>query len=707
MIPQLVEATENPVEVIIDGRQVELPFIIQDGVSYVSLRELVSELDGTVIWNEDLKQINLYSKYGQEMIIDLKRNRIFKESLWRNISLLLEEGRTYYPLREITNLLGMQVDWDDIEKQIHIFTLVRYTPSQSIVEEMLFHDFSFEGNQVNYSLNGAQLTMELNGDIKDIQLLEQSEQSDMMERRYGLFWEIEEEHLAHIVLTVRQLPDGNTIIFTEGYSPIDVTLKQFVKVEDHSKLAHYYLGDFFIHQERGEMRKLIKSSPVEIEIEVEVAVEVESGNSYSWFFIQGEEDLTLRQQEQVEILNRSKHAHRSVWWLTPRGSNRGVTEEYLNDWEIRLFFYNLQATTPTLIMDSYKQNTHPLFKAILDNAAFTLMIIQGEDGFWRTPPNVAYLNRAFSLGEEFIDTRLSADAAIFLTNYYELFGGEEVLHKATQFTNYFLLHDQRNDIYKLGEGRLYPDYFAERQRIKSLVSLNHALHEVNYLLILAEVTNNPEYLYQAKLMLEGIQASEQDWVDSDGDLYYALNYRGEYYAKDYVFITYRDLLVTKGLLLRHGLSYPSIDNLFAQKHAYLQQDIYPDFEADLSFKKVYDTFILNKPVLGSMFLATSLDIQKEWDSKHYAIGAFHWLTGISQLEELGHTLALNPTQKYVIVDLKDSLIILDSYPSDIRLDDNGGIIIENGDRENKLILLTPGSRITEKLMPEEIYIVKE
>lgn len=698
----MVLSTNKPIEVTVDGAPVEMPFIVQEGVSYVSLRALVEALHGYVMWNEESKLIDLYTAYNQKMIIDIDRKRILKESLWRNIPIILEEGHTYYPLRQIVNLMGKEVEWDGQGKKIYIFNQLRYDASKSISTKIAFHDLALEGNQVVFSFNGARLFMEIEGQAKDILLLEESEIDGIKEKKYGLFWEVKESRLAHVVLTVRELPDGNRMIYTEGYSPSTVQLKQYVQVQNKNELNRFYWGDIFFYQDRGDMRKLNKFEHVDNEMKVELL----AGESFSWFFVQGQEDLTFQQKDQTDAWERSMYKHRSVWWMTPQGTNRGVPEPYLNEWEFGLYFYNLQATTPQLIMDMHKQNPHPLYKAVIDNAAFTLMKTQGEDGFWRTTPNVAYLNRAFGLGENFIDTRMSADASIFLLDYYHLTGNQEALAKAAAFGNYFTLHDNRRQIYHLGEGRIYPDYFAERQRSKPLVSLNHVMHEVNYLLLMADATNNATYAYHANEMLEGVQASKQNWITEDGDLFYALNHNGEYYGEDYIYITYRDLLATKSFLLRHKLNYPSIDELFDQKHQFLKQRLWVHYEANLSFKRVFETFDRIKSEVGSLFLATPLEMKMEDNFAHYAIGAFHWVTGISELQGLGHTVSLDPAQKYFVADLKDNMVIMNSYPSDIRLDENGAIVIENGDQENRVILLTKEAQAVKEIMPGEEYIVR-
>ncbi|WP_025027175.1 copper amine oxidase N-terminal domain-containing protein [Caldalkalibacillus mannanilyticus] len=693
-IPGVVHSTNKPILVVVDGAAIDIPFILEQGTTYVSLRSLVTTLDGTLDYRSAEQQIELRTKYKQKMVVDLKRNRILKEGLWREISILNRDGHTYYPLKQLVELFGKEVDWEPKSREVHIFQKVRLDPAQSIAKMISYHNLALEGDKVTYTHNDTVLSMYIEGKIKDITFLGEQKLDNMVEKKYAIFWQ-QPTKLAHLILTVRELPEGNVAVFTEGYTPGKASVELEVRTAEEKK---YYWGNLFIHENRGYMRQLNEVVPSHSTF----TKELRAGKSFDWFFFASREDLTFTQHAHLDVWNSSKTKHRSVWWLTPQGANRGVPEPYLQEWENGLFFYNLQASTPQLLMDMYKQNPHPLIKIALDNAAFTLMVQQGEDGFWRTEPNVAYLNRAFGLGENFIDTRMSADASIFLLDYYELYGSDKALEKAKNFTNYFKINDQEKQYYELGEGRFYPDYYSEIQHGKPLVSLNHVLHEVNYLLLLSDLMNISDYTHHTKLMLQGIEYSKENWITPEGDLYYALNNRGEYYAQDYVYITYRDLMVTKSLLLREKTYAPAIEQLLQTKHEYLQKGQWMHYETDLSFEKVYNTFDQISLSLGSLFLATPLQFEHNGNAHHYALGAFHWLTGATQLEWGIHTQDLDENQKYFMIDLKDQLVILNQAPKDLFLNETGQRVIVNGEQENQMIILDRAKRII-NLEPNVVY----
>jgi hypothetical protein len=361
------------------------------------------------------------------------------------------------------------------------------------------------------------------------------------------------------------------------------------------------------------------------------------------------------------------------------------------------------------LIDAYKQSPHPLLKIFLDNAMYTLVKQQGSDGFWRTKPNAAYLNRAFGLGGRFIDTRMSADASIFLLDYYYQFGSSVALEKAAAFARYFAIHDQNNQYYQLGEGRLYPDYFSERQRRKPLVSLNHVLYEINYLLMLDDIKPQPAYRAAVHNMLKGLEASKNFWIAEDGDLYYALNHEGTYYGRDYLYITYRDLWVTKSLLLRHRLASPAVDELLKVKHAFLQA--HPErnsfYETDLSLKRVFETFDQEVSENGNTFLATPVQIHYGEVGKHVGFGAFHWITGAIKLDLGYRTIDLLADNKYMMIDLKDTLIVMDAPSEDIFLNERLEVVLQNGEQINHVLLIHEGELIEVLLDEKEFFTISQ
>jgi len=110
-----------------------------------------------------------------------------------------------------------------------------------------------------------------------------------------------------------------------------------------------------------------------------------------------------------------------------------------------------------LLIEALQHSDSRLIEDFIHNAKFSLFAMQGEDGFWRTELSAAYLNRAYKLGPNFIDTRFSVDASLFLVKYGLMFNDDEAVNKGKQFKNYFKMIDDQGLSYRYGEGRLYPD----------------------------------------------------------------------------------------------------------------------------------------------------------------------------------------------------------------------------------------------------------
>ncbi|OWZ84625.1 hypothetical protein [Natranaerobius trueperi] len=88
-------------------------------------------------------------------------------------------------------------------------------------------------------------------------------------------------------------------------------------------------------------------------------------------------------------------------------------------------------------MDFTKITGDNLFRPFLINSAYTLMNRQNEDVFFRTEVQADYLNNAYGIKENFIDTRMSADASIFLVDVGKEYNNENIIKRGKEYLNYF------------------------------------------------------------------------------------------------------------------------------------------------------------------------------------------------------------------------------------------------------------------------------
>ena len=125
-----VYAVENYVNVVIDGEKVNTPDIVIDGTTYLGLRALAEALGYTVEWDDDSKVAILTSggdvNLGNDKIekgtteelepiyiLNNYVNAIFIDGEPVMVKNIVRSGRTYLGLRDMGELLGYTVDWDD------------------------------------------------------------------------------------------------------------------------------------------------------------------------------------------------------------------------------------------------------------------------------------------------------------------------------------------------------------------------------------------------------------------------------------------------------------------------------------------------------------------------------------------------------------------------------------------------------------------
>lgn len=89
-----------------------------------------------------------------------------------------------------------------------------------------------------------------------------------------------------------------------------------------------------------------------------------------------------------------------------------------------------------------------MLEDIVHNAAYTLIQNQDKDGFWYSGISVSYLNKSYQLGPEFIDTRMSVDASLFLLRYGQMFDNEKAIKCGMNFKNYFYMLKDEGLSYK-------------------------------------------------------------------------------------------------------------------------------------------------------------------------------------------------------------------------------------------------------------------
>ena len=122
-----IQATTIPI--YIQGKQVkpDTPPILQNNRTFVPIRYIAESFGAKVNWNEQIQQVTIDS--GNTHIVLHIGNRIAQKNgtdIELDVAPFLKNDRTYVPLRFISEALGHYVDWDATEQAVYIDTDAMY-----------------------------------------------------------------------------------------------------------------------------------------------------------------------------------------------------------------------------------------------------------------------------------------------------------------------------------------------------------------------------------------------------------------------------------------------------------------------------------------------------------------------------------------------------------------------------------------------------
>ena len=204
----------------------------------------------------------------------------------------------------------------------------------------------------------------------------------------------------------------------------------------------------------------------------------------------------------------------------------------------------------------------------------TLIETQNSDGFWGTDPMAVGLYNNYKVGAGFFDTRWDTEAALSLLRGYREYNEPQFLKAANKFAQFYCDFAVSNAYQTKNEGLLVYDYgFNSTPGIKTHVSLNHLLSEMNFLLEMYSSTAKYKYLQVAKSILTGVSDTAEGWVNNEtGDLFYGYYGDGKYDVEDYPTLTLDDLRYAQVLITTlYYIEDPSIKMLTDIKEEYLMK----------------------------------------------------------------------------------------------------------------------------------------
>lgn len=650
----------------IDGDQTKQIYIIQkNNKVYIPLCTIANCLGINTEWDGKTNTITLTYPNQRQVKINLKSKKFYKEALWNSLGVIVYEGTTYVLKDDLESLIERKTGWDDQTNTFYVYMYVHPQQGYSVLKVLPYEGFQIKRNTIFFNVETLpQASWKLNGELRDFRLINHTKQSNIEEVQYAAFYKTDEGLNNQLLITQRKLPNGDQIIFIKGYAPKEDQVLEYKATPSdriYGSAAYHYI-------DHGPLHTLLAEEPYRHH----QRLTIKAGESLDQWYLFSRESLAVQDIYIKRAWEVSENYHKTNTWVTAEGTHRRTPVAYQDKkkyYNKNINNINLQASVPMLLLETLQVKHHRLLEDVVHNAKFTLVKWLGRNRFWHAGLDAAYLNRAYGLGRNYIDTRMSVDASLFLIRYGLMFDDQEAIEKGKQFKQYFLMLKEKGLTYQLNGGYLYPDYFSERQKKKTLVSLNHALYEMNYLYTLYHWLGDAEAKQLADEMLRFIHHSANRWITANGDFYYALSPEGKYYGKDYVNITYMDLFVTQSILHYAGLEDPVIQQLFKQKGKYLDQIKSPLYESHLHMDKIFQTFDQKISTKGGLFFSYPLQVKMaaEYDSAYFAYGAYHWIKGAERITFKQQTIPLDPKKKYMVILTKEKLYLLDKPIQEINV----------------------------------------
>jgi len=208
----------------------------------------------------------------------------------------------------------------------------------------------------------------------------------------------------------------------------------------------------------------------------------------------------------------------------------------------------------------------------------TSLLQQEPEGYWKTLPRSQWLWQDYGIEEGFYDTRFNTGAAMQMLKGCIRYREEAFCESARRYTAFFHRYAEAHHYPVKGEktGWLVADYTGSNPDVRTHVSLNHQLAEINYLYSFYLHFGRSQDRELADKMLAGVTNLGNRWMKSDGDLHYAYFPDGTFGLPDYPDLTYKDLLETQRLhRLLYGKEEEIVSQLLASKRGWMMRNNIP------------------------------------------------------------------------------------------------------------------------------------
>ncbi|AOT70399.1 hypothetical protein [Geosporobacter ferrireducens] len=199
---------------------------------------------------------------------------------------------------------------------------------------------------------------------------------------------------------------------------------------------------------------------------------------------------------------------------------------------------------------------------------------QNQKGYWWSTPRSNWLMEDYGIDSSFYDTRFSTDAAIFLLKGYDKYQDPVFLDAGKKYGDFLLQFAEDHHYETENQGWLVMDYGHDlRPEVKTHVSLNHLLTEMNFLYHLYILTEDEAYYALARKIKQGVKDTSIHWIKENGDLWYAYMMDGTYGKLDYPVLTLNDLRISQQFFEKlEGERDDDFEMLIQSKENYLKDN---------------------------------------------------------------------------------------------------------------------------------------
>ncbi|MBR6524311.1 MAG: copper amine oxidase N-terminal domain-containing protein [Clostridia bacterium] len=239
-----VFAEEKPITVLIDGEQVEFdaqPVMKNDRVM-VPMRKVFEKLGAEVLWDPFFERVIVNYNEDDQIIMYINYEEIFRNGVQMKVDAapFISEGRTYVPLRFISESFGMSVEWSDSAQTVYI------VPEYKGMQYIPFGEFLSIPSPYSVNRNYKTLEYENTGDVATAKYSLNGENTSDFER-YALIMKAagfetvkqasEEDSLTvyygkGMVIKQMLLEDGETFTISITSDSTGESIKEYLESEE-------------------------------------------------------------------------------------------------------------------------------------------------------------------------------------------------------------------------------------------------------------------------------------------------------------------------------------------------------------------------------------------------------------------------------------------------------------------------------------------